>query len=84
MTENGKGKKPGVAVPKGHLLVSCELLPILPAALFLPRIVQKGIGIDPTREATQDLYLKRRREKEICKWNLMSINMTKNLKGKSE
>lgn len=82
MTESGKGKKPGgVAVPEGHLLVSCELLPTLPALLLLPKNSAEGhLGIDPTREATQDMHLKRRREREICKWDLMSINMT----GESE
>lgn len=72
-----------MGVPEGHLLVSCELLPTLSAVLPLPMNSAEGhLGIDLTRDTTQDMYPKRRRERETFTWDLMSTNILGESEGK--
>lgn len=52
---------------EGHLLDLSELLPILSAVFLLSMDREEGnLDIERTRETTQDMHLKRRKERETC------------------
>lgn len=81
MTERGK-KKLGGGESEGHLLEFCELLPILSPVLPLSTDRAEGnLGIEYTRETAQDVHVKRRKERETCMQDEMSINVSKKSDG---